>query len=149
MSVARASTQEVVTLRVSDLEGRVLDAWVAKVEGWTHLGAVGVTPPKRGDPDPKGPWCTSGANDWWRDPTGHLVCASCDGVPAYSTDWALGGPIMERNHIAVAPAKGGWVAYMALKGDGLNFGDTMLTAAMRCRVASILGETLHQYTCPP
>jgi hypothetical protein len=49
--------------------------------GWKHLGAVGVAPPKRGEPDPKGLWCLSGGNDWWLNPEGHSVCAPCSGLP--------------------------------------------------------------------
>lgn len=53
----------------------------AEAMGWKHLGAVGVEPPKRGEPDPPGLWCLSGGNDWWVDPEGHSVCAPCCGIP--------------------------------------------------------------------
>ena len=53
----------------------------AEAIGWKHLGAVGVEPPKRGEPDPKGLWCLSGGNDWWVNPQGYNVCAPCSGIP--------------------------------------------------------------------
>ena len=53
----------------------------AEAMGWKHLGAVGVEPPKRGEPDPKGLWCLSGGNDWWVNPQGYNVCAPCSGIP--------------------------------------------------------------------
>lgn len=51
----------------------------------------------------------------------------------YSTDWAHGGPIIEREKMGVFPTHGGWAA-------GLQSGPTPLIAAMRCYVASRLGE---------
>ena len=53
----------------------------AEAMGWKHLGAVGVPPPERGEPDPVKPWCRSGGNDWWIDPEGRNVCAPCSGIP--------------------------------------------------------------------
>ena len=53
----------------------------AQAMGWTHLGNVGIEPPKPGEPDPKGLWCLSGGNDWWLNPEGHSVCAPCSGIP--------------------------------------------------------------------
>ena len=54
----------------------------------------------------------------------------------YSTDWAKGGPIIERERIALAFGKhdtGVWWA-------GKFVGPTPLIAAMRCYVASKLGD---------
>lgn len=50
-----------------------------------------------------------------------------------STDWAQGGPIIEQEAIGVFPTHGGWAA-------GLQSGPTPLIAAMRCYVASRLGD---------
>ena len=62
-------------------------------------------------------------------------------VYAPSTDWAQGGPIIEREKIATVYRAGGyWLAYTF---DGAEFegtGPTPLIAAMRCLVASKLGE---------
>ena len=59
----------------------------------------------------------------------------------YSTDWSQGGPIIEREEIALWPdAEGGWLA-SADNGKGCDFhGPTPLIAAMRCYVASKLGD---------
>jgi len=58
--------------------------------------------------------------------------------PKYSTDWAHGGPIIEREEIAILLEypKSWW----ATDGDARSSGDTPLIAAMRCYVASKLGD---------
>jgi hypothetical protein len=68
-------------------------------------------------------------------------------VPAYSTDWAQGGPIIEREKVCVA-----WLSkqdlgmepehYCVAHIDGIytRYGPTPLIAAMRCYVASKLGD---------
>jgi hypothetical protein len=81
----------------------------------------------------------SGAN--WRAHAGHR----------FSTDWAQGGPIIERELLMLEPVfwttEGWhWVAYV-LGPDNLdeNFeqrGPTPLIAAMRCYVASKLGDEI-------
>ena len=100
---------------------------------------------------------TGAALDW--------VAAKCEGVvydnPAwtsYSSDWAQGGPIIEREAIAMSPKPDGlWAAY-APKGARLvqhegravevfnwyfkQEGSTPLIAAMRCYVASKLGDSV-------
>jgi hypothetical protein len=67
--------------------------------------------------------------------------------PRYSTDWSQGGPIIERERIAILCTKSGgfWDAR-----DGKVFnvlvvyhrGTTPLIAAMRCYVASKLGKEI-------
>ena len=69
-------------------------------------------------------------------------CLSVQGEFAYSTNWAQGGPIIEREEIAVWPDQdtGDWFA-SANEGRGVDFsGPTPLIAAMRCYVTSKLGE---------
>ena len=69
-------------------------------------------------------------------------------APPYSTDWAFGGPIIEREGIVVDIRKEhGWVAarefwYLqdAADHDLCSTGPTYLIAAMRCFVASQLGD---------
>ena len=63
-----------------------------------------------------------------------------------STDWAQGGPIIEREGIAVQPE---WVATLAYENDddaktqySEAEGPTPLIAAMRCYVAARLGDTV-------
>lgn len=61
----------------------------------------------------------------------------------YSTDWSEGGPIIEREKISVKAQQPEWAAYIAVC-DGLTdrilYGPTSLIAAMRCFVASKLGD---------
>jgi Protein of unknown function (DUF2591) len=60
----------------------------------------------------------------------HRRLGRCD----YSTNWAQGGPIIEREGIALIP---GWTAERpGFSADG----PTPLIAAMRCYVASCLGD---------
>ena len=58
----------------------------------------------------------------------------------YSSDWFLGGPIIEREGIELSRAAPEWSAYM---GSGVvkavGYGSTPLIAAMRAYVASKLG----------
>jgi len=51
----------------------------------------------------------------------------------YSRSWLQGGPIIEREKMGVFPTHNGWAA-------GMQSGPTPLIAAMRCYVASKLGE---------
>jgi Protein of unknown function (DUF2591) len=79
--------------------------------------------------------------------------AKCEGViyhgPAwtkYSTDWAQGGPIIEREGInldnyAKNPKWSAWTpAPDRESGEAQAYGPTPLIAAMRCYVASKLGD---------
>ena len=74
--------------------------------------------------------------------------------PEWSTDWAQGGPIIERERIGVLPitvtvgdekGKREWFAsyeHAAPSESAYLSGDTALVAAMRCYVASKLGDTV-------
>jgi hypothetical protein len=60
-----------------------------------------------------------------------------------STDWAHGGPIIEREEICVGTSH--IAPWMACLDDGMEVrnrerGDTLLIAAMRCYVSSKLGD---------
>ena len=57
-----------------------------------------------------------------------------------STDWAHGGPIVERCCINVYYDGGGYWCATTDSGDPPRFGPTPLIAAMRCYVASKLGD---------
>ncbi len=58
----------------------------------------------------------------------------------YSTNWAQGGPIIERKRINVSIyASLNWMGAMNA-GKNIEFGPTPLIAAMRCYVASKLGD---------
>lgn len=62
----------------------------------------------------------------------------------FSTDWSMGGAIIEREYIFLAVYDGVWEATKHLIDDEWNSltceGDTPLEAAMRCYVASKLGH---------
>ena len=71
----------------------------------------------------------------------------CDGesrVVRYnpSTDWAQGGPIIERERITIDARQHGklWFAYSRKVNADEIAGHTPLIAAMRCYVASKLGD---------
>jgi hypothetical protein len=65
-----------------------------------------------------------------------------------STDWAQGGPIIEREIISVqASYKGYWSARILVNLDeydepSVSYGPTPLIAAMRCYVASKFGDVV-------
>jgi hypothetical protein len=56
-----------------------------------------------------------------------------------STDWSQGGPIIEREKIATGPYGDQWYAQSSKIID-TYYGPTPLIAAMRCYVASRLGD---------
>lgn len=64
----------------------------------------------------------------------------------YSTDWAQGGRIIERERLCITPYDGYWTALFMdnlFEEDGSEFvmrGETPLIAAMRCFVSSRLGD---------
>ena len=62
-----------------------------------------------------------------------------DNCPEYSSSWEQGGPIMEREKIATAWHLTRWVAW---RGVVEHPGPTPLIAAMRCYVASRLGNDI-------
>lgn len=60
-----------------------------------------------------------------------------------SNDWAQGGPIIEREGIQIQKHLSGWVALpegAEFSEENYQEGETPLIAAMRCFVASKLGE---------
>jgi hypothetical protein len=65
-------------------------------------------------------------------------------APPYSSDWAFGGPIIEREDIGVFPKDDstGWYAHKTWGISTDGEGPTPLIAAMRCYVASKLGDTI-------
>ena len=61
----------------------------------------------------------------------------------YSTKWALAGPIIEREWVELAASSDQWGATMHLEAGSIRYlGRTPLIAAMRCYVASKLGNTV-------
>lgn len=64
----------------------------------------------------------------------------------YYMTWSQGGPIIERERLNLrASGAGDWVAMThvpAHPDQCIQYGDTLLIAAMRCYVASKLGDTI-------
>jgi hypothetical protein len=104
-------------IKTSELTGAALDWAVAKCEGYQGNASL-----KRNNP------LDDGALEhlWLKDYTP-------------STNWAQGGPIIEREKIAVWFSKGDWKSQMRDTRAKMH-GPTPLEAAMRCYVASKLGE---------
>ena len=75
--------------------------------------------------------------------SGQFVASLCNSTYSPSTDWNQGGPIIEREDIAMWPdQEGGWFASTD-QGKSMDYhGETALIAAMRCYVASKLGDTV-------
>jgi hypothetical protein len=64
----------------------------------------------------------------------------------YCGQWEHGGPIIEREEISVNWASGQWQAHTANDQDEyeqIEYGPTPLIAAMRCYVASKLGDDVN------
>ena len=72
---------------------------------------------------------------------GNTLSNDCDAY-APSTDWSQGGPIIEREGIDLQYQGGEtdvWAADI-FNADSMIYGNTPLVAAMRCYVASKLGD---------
>ena len=103
-------------LKTSELQGAALDWAVAKCEGWPL--------------------------DIWFDED-QLPMVRDDEVPEYkpSTDWSQGGPIIEREELSRLSCYN-HNEWGCLNGDIFCEGPTPLIAAMRCFVASKLGDEI-------
>jgi hypothetical protein len=113
-------------MRTLELTGAALDWAVAKCEGVTPIAVKKKY---------------SKGHTLYRIPAATIPLE-------YSTNWAQGGPIIEREGIVVDSRKEyGWIAarefwYLEDKADHAlcSKGETYLIAAMRCYVESILGD---------
>jgi hypothetical protein len=114
-------------VKTSELKGGALDWAVAKAEGHEIYSLIG------------------GAVWYWIkcSLTGELETAD---LFRPSADWAQGGSIIERERITlrVDTRFGAWVAFLdsGRLVVGRMTGPTALTSAMRCYVASKLGNTI-------
>lgn len=144
-------------MKTSELTGAALDWAAAKCEGFTP-GLVFGRGAVRVDGFWEKPCATGGtqgyvlSHDWKR------LHQQCEGPPfnsftkmwSPSTDWSQGGPIIEREEICLEIHEGRHTraAFYNMrtnfdgkaKGYGHAFGPTPLVAAMRCFVASKLGD---------
>ena len=91
-------------------------------------------------------WAAARADGWYPAPNYADIPTLIKGLDRryrhqfkYSTNWSQGGPIIEQEKIETyyQPELGLWVARCA---DTQRFGPTLLIAAMRCFVASRLGD---------
>ena len=122
--------------KTQDLTGPALDWAVAKCEGYTNVRF-------HREPPLAGAWIM----DPPRKAYGPVLLSDC----AFSTDWSQGGPIIERERIQTTPrgkTTDLWEAimfdniFMDDGSDCFQTGPTPLVAAMRCFVASRLGDTV-------
>lgn len=111
--------------RVADLEGAMLDAAVARAAGLVL------------DPE----WIDVTTVDDLARGERRQVQGGPPVAPAFSTDWAHGGPIIERERITLCGEGDFWDAYVAGRLAG-HVGATPLVAAMRAFVASKFGEEI-------
>ena len=74
-------------------------------------------------------------------------CCDDPFTPMFSTDWAQGGPIIEREEISLETMAhdehgDGWLATSVRFAVYMEFAPTPLVAAMRCYVASKMGDEI-------
>ena len=114
-------------MKTSELTGAALDWAVAKCKGLLEAGHVVVDFEYMSGHDPIR-----------LNPLPEVYYS-----PAYtpSTDWAQGGPIIEREKITIEWTGEDWMGY--IWHDAEFFGPTPLVAAMRCYVASKLGDEVN------
>lgn len=124
-------------MKVAELKGAELDYWVAKAEGRKPLIQ-------------------------WAGKS-YEMCQLLDGQgdrdgPEVfkSSDWKIGGPIIERENIAIEKHRDGWVALHndifedagGLPSSPHCYGETPLIAAMRSFVTSKYGEEVTEEPKP-
>lgn len=122
-------------MKVSELEGALLDAWVAKAHGMVGMD----------HPIAKGKPLT---RFWGYDKREGVHAGPRVAVATFkpSTDWSWGGPIIEREKIWLSDEDDGWIASCpphvdtGTGRDLIQSGKAPLTAAMRAYVASKYGE---------
>jgi hypothetical protein len=111
-------------IKTSDLQGAALDWAVASICGYTNLRF-------HREPPLDGGWIMTPPRKAW----GPVLLAEF----SPSTDWAAGGPIIERERIRLDP-RGLWCAAHDSHEFTWESGTTPLIAAMRCYVASKMGS---------
>ena len=128
-------------MKTSESTGRALNWAVGVAEGkqWKDSPDLGLNHIERPHPDQRinmllTPIDWSNMEDW-----------ACE-IYSPSTDWSQGGPIIEREGFCIQPFKDGWecfVAHRLFEDDHHHSkGPTPLIAAMRCYVASKLGDEI-------
>lgn len=118
------------TYRVETLEGALLDAAVSKAEGYA---------PEMRDEGELVCYCLR------PDPPGLVSLFPSEARPyAPSTNWSIGGPILEREGFELRPDFGGNAPDWTAMGNGIYaVGQTPLVAIMRAYVTSRLGNEVN------
>ena len=114
-------------IKTSELQGTALDWAVAKCDGRTIQR------------DPMEFGITTSEGGYWVWETQPFYYAKIGRSYTPSTDWAQGGPIIEREGVQLARVGDVWEAWVDADGVFCQ-GPTPLTAAMRCFVSSRLGD---------
>lgn len=111
-------------MKTNELTGTALDWAVAKCEGGEGL------------------WYDT-VSTYWVKIKGYDLALKPGWAQSFtpSTDWAQGGPIIEREKIQILPRRADWVAVRFGPGKPIT-GQTPLIAAMRCYVESKLGDDI-------
>lgn len=104
-------------MKVSELKSAQLDYWVGKAEGLKPR--IGL----------------------------NGECYTFDGKYFPSTNWAQGGPIIEKEKIISVPPGNYFSEWVAIKKKNRGKGSTPLIAAMRCYVASKYGGEVKEKPC--
>jgi len=117
-------------IKTAELTGAALNWAVAKCEGYDYAIVDGAV--------------LTGETRYEAETADDTYGCESDEVYEPSTDWSQGGPIIEREGISVAYiddniADGAWFS-STVGGDENAEGPTPLIAAMRCYVASKLGD---------
>ena len=121
---------------------------------WAVAKCEGILDPVHGEPQPRVVFYSDQWNRYMRLNPPPQVYYSDRYEP--STDWAQGGPIIERERLCLdTDSTGVWLAWTKqnYKDEPRHMvsGPTPLIAAMRCYVASKLGETVEapeELVCP-
>lgn len=132
-----------IKIRTCELEGAQLDWAVAKACGYHMVRVPNDIDGNNGGEVLAPPTVKNG--EWKFPPIGKVGANYF--VQRYSSDWGVGGPLIEREQLALIPVIGGtWSAEYSVPtgGDDYDvhsaFGPTLLIAAMRAFVASKLGD---------
>lgn len=116
-------------MKTSELTGDALVCAVAMCEGYTNLHKI----PGRLPHEPQ--WAMTPPRSEYGDMELWEIGSDCD--------WAFFGPIIEREGITLIPPHDDialWEAYHPMRIHDEYYGPTPLIAAMRCYVASKLGD---------
>jgi hypothetical protein len=114
-------------MKVAELEGAQLDYWVAKAEGYEH--GLRIKPAGQGPVSSYPATCFAPAMPDSEQLQG--ISSGTSDIYSPSTEWSQGGPIIERERIAMFPAgELGWAAF--IQGPNCHYVDTTAYDEMRC-----------------